>query len=121
VFCPRCGTANPDGTAFCSACGFQLAAGGSPISNPSFSLNAPTGERALLAAFLNLFFGIGYLYLGYRKVVGAPAIAFVLIALVIYIFLGVFSAGFGTVLLAVLFAIDGWQKGSGGKGFISAE
>lgn len=81
------------------------------------------GERKnpWLAAFLNLFFGLGYVYLGEKKVLGAPTIVFVVLALVIFIVLGVFTAGIVSFIFAILLAVDGYQKGSGGKGYISAE
>jgi hypothetical protein len=81
----------------------------------------PQGKSALVAAVLNLFFGLGYLYLGYNKVLGVPAIVFVVLALVIYLIVGVFTIGIVTFIFAILLFVDGWQKGSGQKGFISAE
>jgi hypothetical protein len=79
------------------------------------------GKSALVAAVLNLFFGLGYLYLGYKKVLGVSAIVFVVLALVIYLIVGVFTLGIVSFIFAILLAVDGWQKGSGQKGFISAE
>lgn len=52
---------------------------------------------------------------------GAPTIVFVVLALVIFIVLGVFTAGIVSFIFAILLAVDGYQKGSGGKGYISAE
>lgn len=122
MFCPKCGTQNPDGATFCSNCGARLTAEAVPAS-PSAPSPAPgsTGKSAPLAAFLNLFFGLGYLYLGYQKVLGVPAIAFVLLCIVIYAVLGLFTIGLASLILAILFAVDGWQKASGGKGFINAQ
>jgi hypothetical protein len=74
-----------------------------------------------IAAFLNLFFGLGYVYLGTRKVLGVPTIAFVILALLLDIILGIFTLGIASFLFAILLAVDGWQKANGGKGFISAE
>jgi hypothetical protein len=85
------------------------------------SPGAVQGKSAIVAAVLNLFFGLGYLYLGYKKVLGVPTIVFVVIVLVIYPILGVFTIGIGTFIFAILLFVDGWQKGSGQKGFISAE
>jgi hypothetical protein len=48
-------------------------------------------------------------------------IVFVVLALVVYLLLGVFSAGIVPFVLGIMLAVDGWQKGSGQKGFISAE
>jgi hypothetical protein len=79
------------------------------------------GKSPVVAAVLNLFFGLGYLYLGYKKVLGVQTIIFVVLALVIYFIVGLFSLGIVPFILAILLAVDGWQKGSGQKGFISAE
>jgi len=122
VFCPKCGAQNADGAAFCNSCGASLAAATPPMGTPTSSPPAegPKGKSAIVAAFLNLFFGIGYLYLGYQKILGVPAIVFVLVSVLIYFVLGLFTFGLASVILAILFAVDGWQKASGGKGYISA-
>jgi uncharacterized membrane protein YvbJ len=127
VFCPRCGAQNADGAAFCYSCGNKLD-GAAPVSSmsPAQSSGMPSpgtvqGKNALVAAVLNLFFGLGYLYLGYKKVLGVPAIVFVVLVLVIYFVVGLFTLGIVTFILAIMLAVDGWQKGSGQKGFISAE
>jgi hypothetical protein len=88
-----------------------------------------SGKSPLGAAVLNFFFGLGYVYLGAKKVLGVKTIAFVVIAFILryiafyllYILLGIFTAVIVSVIIAILFAVDGWQKGKGGKGFISAE
>jgi hypothetical protein len=127
VFCPRCGAQNADGAAFCYSCGNKLD-GAAPVSSmsPAQSSGMPSpgtvqGKNALVAAVLNLFFGLGYLYLGYKKVLGVPAIVFVVLVRVIYFVVGLFTLGIVTFILAIMLAVDGWQKGSGQKGFISAE
>jgi hypothetical protein len=81
----------------------------------------PQKKSAFIAAFLNLFWGLGYVYLGYKRVLGVPAIVFVILAIVLYIIIGFLSIGIGALIVAILLAVDGWQKGSGGKGFINAE
>jgi hypothetical protein len=86
-----------------------------PSSNPY------AGKSAVVAAVLNLFFGVGYLYLGTKKVLGLSTIVFVILALVLEIILGIFTIGILSFVFAVLLAVDGWQKANGGKGFISAE
>jgi uncharacterized membrane protein len=35
MFCPQCGTENPDGTAFCANCGTTLGAAAAPTSAPT--------------------------------------------------------------------------------------
>jgi hypothetical protein len=85
--------------------------------------SVPLGSRKspLVAGFLNLFFGIGYLYLGYKKVLGLPALLFVLVALVIFILLGTYTVGLLSFVLAILLAYDGYVKANGEKGYISTE
>jgi hypothetical protein len=79
------------------------------------------GKSPVVAAVLNFFFGLGYLYLGYKKVLGVPTIVFVVLALVIYFIVGLFTIGILPFILAIVLAFDGWQKGNGQKGFINAE
>ncbi len=75
----------------------------------------------MIAAVLNLFFGLGYVYLGYRSVLGVPTVVFVLVALIVFIILGAFSGGVASFVLAVVLAVDGWQKADGKKGFVAAQ
>jgi len=74
-----------------------------------------------IAAVLNLLFGLGYWYLGYRTVFGVPTTVFVILALIVYIVVAVFTAGIVSVLIALLLAYDGYRKANGQKGFIPAE
>jgi hypothetical protein len=95
--------------------------GPTPTVPPASGRQSVPSKSAGLAAFLNLFFGLGYVYLGYRRVLGVPTIVFVILTLVVYFLIGIFSIGLATLVLAILLAIDGYQKGQGHKGFISAE
>jgi len=74
-----------------------------------------------LAAILNLILGIGYLYLGYRKVLGLPTILFVFVVLVIDVVVGFFTLGLVPIILALPFAYDGYVKARGEKGYVSTE
>jgi hypothetical protein len=128
VFCSKCGAQNADGAAFCSNCGASLSAASQPASmgpapggQGGPTSNQYAGKNPWIAAFLNLFFGLGYVYLGTKKVLGLNTVLFVLLALVIQIILGVFTVGILSFVFAILLAVDGWQKASGGKGFIGAE
>lgn len=85
------------------------------------SSNMSTGKSPVVAAIANLFWGLGYVYLGKKKVLGVPTIGFVAGAFIVYIILGLFTAGILTLICAIVLAVDGYQKGSGGKGFIGAE
>ena len=127
VYCTKCGSQNPDDAAYCFKCGNKVltasetSAGPVQASTPAAASQHPAqGKSAVLAALLNLFFGLGYVYLGFSKVLGVPTIVFVVLVLVVYILIGVATLGIITLILAILFAVDGYQKGKGSKGFISA-
>jgi len=128
MFCTKCGAQNADGAAFCSSCGANLSATPqTPSTGPtSWSQGTPqfsqsTRKNPWIAAFLNLIFGLGYVYLGTRKVLGMSTVLFVLLVLLLDVILGIFTAGLASFVVAVVLAVDGWQKASGGKGFINAE
>jgi hypothetical protein len=127
MFCQSCGAENADDAVYCRSCGAQLQVAGArppgtmPGSSPYYSAPRPPAKSPVVAAILNLFFGIGYWYLGYRKVLTVPTTIFIIIALIIYLILGIFTFGILELLLAIILAIDGYQKGQGQKGFIAAE
>lgn len=75
----------------------------------------------MIAAILNLFFGIGYLYLGYKKVVGLPTILFVVVMLVIQLVVGFFTFGLLSLLIAIFLAYDGFVKANGKRGYLGTE
>jgi uncharacterized membrane protein YvbJ len=129
VFCSECGAPNPDEASFCGKCGNPLRNPSSATppqqSQPAYTA-APTvslGNRKdpVLAGVLNLFIGIGYLYLGYRKVFGLSTLLFVFVLLLVYILLGILSFGLLPLILAVLLAYDGYVKAKGEKGYVSTE
>lgn len=129
MFCTKCGAQNADGAAFCQSCGSKLDATSQSAPAPAGSPEGPAtstsvsvqGKSPLVAAVLNFFFGAGYLYLGFKRVLGVPTAVFVVLALIVYIGLGFYTIGIVTLVLAILLAVDGWQKGNGEKGFITAE
>ncbi len=127
MYCTNCGSQNPDDAGYCFKCGNKLvtsATAPSQVQTPSpppASQNPAQGKSAVLAAFLNLFFGLGYVYLGYSKVLGVPTIVFVVLALVVYILIGVATLGIVTLIVAILLAVDGYEKGKGKKGYISTQ
>ena len=49
------------------------------------------------------------------------AILFVIIMLIVFAIVGTFTLGLVELVIAVILAIDGYQKGQGQKGFIGAE
>jgi len=128
MFCPKCGTENPNDATYCQKCGNALQTtnlGSQPpssSSSPSYSQNPQSAAKSpIIAAVLNLFFGVGYFYLGYRKVLGLQTIVSVILIFVLCVIIGYFTLGIGPVIIIVVLAIDGYQKGKGQKGFISAE
>jgi hypothetical protein len=85
---------------------------------------APTmagAKNRFVAAILNLFWGIGYLYLGYKKIFGLQTILFVIVVFIIDIVLSIFGLGIVSLILVLVLAYDGYVKAKGKKGFISAE
>jgi hypothetical protein len=130
MFCPKCGTQNQDGSAFCVNCGNrfgQVAPPTEPTTQPSsqpFAIPPPSGEKnPVLAAILNFLFpGIGYWYWGYRKVVTLPPVLlFILVIVVEYaIWYFLLYAGIILLLINVFFAYDLWVKTTGQRGWIEA-
>lgn len=82
---------------------------------------SPQDGNPLLAAILNLFFGLGYAYLGYNKVMGVQTIVFQVLMIIVYFLAGLVTVGFVSLVIAILLAVDGYQKAAGLKGYISAE
>ena len=129
MFCSKCGASNSDDASFCGKCG-------NPLRNPSDAMSTqqsqpayvtpppvPQGNRKdpIIAGFLNLFIGLGYLYLGYRKVFGLPTILFVIVLFLVDILVGIFTLGLVPLILAILLAYDGYVKAKGDKGYINTE
>jgi uncharacterized membrane protein YvbJ len=123
VYCPKCGAQNDDTATFCASCGAPLPqSAATPAQSSLPPSQAPVASRsAIVAAIANLFWGLGYLYLGYKKVLGIPSIGFVAVMFILYVVLGFFTFGILSLLIAIALAIDGYQKGSGQKGFVDAQ
>jgi zinc-ribbon domain len=126
VFCSSCGASNPDDAAFCNKCGAALArptAPPIPVPQvaPAESGLPPGGRNPWVAAILNLVIGIGYLYLGYRKVLGLPTILFVVVTLLVEVVLGFFTFGLLSLVAAIFLAYDGFVKAKGERGYLGTE
>jgi hypothetical protein len=94
------------------------------VSEGGFSAPASqtaVGKNPFVAAILNLFWGIGYLYLGYKKVLGLQTILFVIVFFIIDVVIGIFTFGIISLILSLVLAYDAYIKAKGKKGFISAE
>jgi hypothetical protein len=129
VFCGKCGASNSDDASFCGKCGNSLRST-SDVTPPQQSQPAnvtpppvPQGNRKdpVIAGVLNLFIGLGYLYLGYRKVFGLSTILFVIVYFLVDIVLAFFTLGLVPLILAILVAYDGYVKAKGEKGYVSTE
>ena len=76
-------------------------------------------KSPIIAAILSFFlFGVGYLYLGYKKVLGIPTILFVVIVLVVYIIIGAFTFGLLELVVGIVLAYDGYGKAKGKRGVL---
>lgn len=129
MFCSKCGASNTDEAQFCKACGNPLKSPSdqTPLQQAQPSpVSAPPGQPGdkkspVVAAILNLFIGLGYVYLGYRKVLGLPTLLFVFAVLIIQILLTILTFWLLPLVIAVLMAYDGYVKAEGQRGLVSAE
>jgi len=114
---------------FCGKCDNPLknasSATPSQQSQPAYASRPPVqqGNRksSIVAGFLNLFIGLGYLYLGYRKVFGLPTILFVIIVFLVDVLLTRLTFGLVPLIIAILLAYDGYVKARGEKGYVDTE
>lgn len=121
MYCQKCGASNPDGATFCAACGASLQAAPGPTAYSPGPVAAQR-KNAIVAALLSFFlFGVGYLYLGYRKVLGIQTILFVILVLIVYIILGFFTFGLLEFIIGIILAYDSYVKAKGQRGLLGAE
>lgn len=129
MFCSKCGASNSDDASFCGNCGNSLRNPSDTMppqqSQPAYPTPppGPQGNRKdpIVAGILNLFIGLGYLYLGYRKVFGLPTILFVIVVFLVDILLTGLTLGLAPLILAILLAYDGYVKAKGEKGYVNTE
>jgi hypothetical protein len=120
MYCPKCGADNAEGAAYCTSCGASLAVAPATVQPPSTAAAAQPTKSPILAAILNFLFGLGYVYLGYHRVMGLQAVGFVMVMVLAYFLLGIFTLGIVSLVIAILLAVDGYQKALGQKGFVTA-
>jgi uncharacterized membrane protein YvbJ len=119
MYCPKCGASNQNDATFCSSCGETLMVAHVGSVPPS---NQVSRKSPIIAAILNfLLFGVGYLYLGYKKVLGIQTIFFVVLVFIVYIIIGVFTFGLLELLIGIVLAYDGYVKAKGERGILGAE
>ena len=90
---------------------------------PAYPPANPVQRKSpIIAAILSFFlFGVGYLYLGYKKVLGIPTILFVVIVLVVYIIIGAFTFGLLELVVGLVLAYDGYVKAKGERGVLGTD
>jgi len=119
LYCPKCGASNQDDATFCTSCGSSLTA--APVG-AVLPPNPVERKSPIIAAILNFFlFGVGYLYLGYKKVLGLSTILFVVLVLIVYIIIGVFTFGLLELVIGIILAYDGYVKAKGERGYLGTD
>lgn len=144
MYCPECGDKNDDGATFCGNCGSPLPSSPSSMraipqqSYPPAQPSSPqqqsypptqpptiqTSKSGVLGAILNFLFpGLGYWYLGYRKVLGIhPALFLIWIwvaeALISYL---ISILSFLSLLISLFVAYDAYVKATGKPGWVRTE
>jgi uncharacterized membrane protein YvbJ len=119
VYCPKCGAYNSDDATYCASCGYSLKAAPPGYTQPLYPSQR---KEPIIAALLNFFlFGIGYLYLGYRKVMGISTVVFVIVIFIVYILVGFFTFGLLELVLGIFLAYDGYVKAKGERGYLGTE
>ena len=119
MYCPKCGASNQNDATFCSSCGETLIV--APVGSVPPSSQV-WRKSPIIAAILNFFlFGVGYLYLGYKKVLGIQTIFFVVLVFIVYIIIGAFTFGLLELVIGIVLAYDGYIKAKGERGILGAE
>jgi hypothetical protein len=119
LYCPKCGASNQDDATFCSSCGNSLTTATLGSVPPPRSVER---KSPIIVAILNFFlFGIGYLYLGYRRVLGFPTILFVVLVLIVYFIIGIFTFGLLELVIGIVLAYDGYVKAKGERGYFGTD
>jgi hypothetical protein len=144
MYCPECGDKNDEGATFCGNCGNPLTSSPSsmravpqqrypptqPSSLPqsSYPPTPPppiqTNKSGVLGAVLNFLFpGLGYWYLGYRKVLGIHPVLFLIgiwiVEVVIFYLIPTLSLL--SLLISLVVAYDAYVKAKGKPGWINAQ
>jgi zinc-ribbon domain len=118
MYCPKCGAPNSDSAVYCASCGNTLRAAPAGYVGPT----GYQRKEPIIAALLNFFlFGIGYIYLGYRKIMGISTILFVILLLILYILGGLFLLGLLDLIVGLVIAYDGYVKAQGERGILGAD
>lgn len=125
MFCPKCGTQNPDNAAFCSKCGNNLRAGAAPNMGPgpqpqmnmrpAPGVSQGTGLQKNVAALLSYIFGwlsgLIFYFVETDRFVRLHAMQSILISVpltVIYLILALIPISIYSWGLLTVFAIIRW-------------
>ncbi len=126
TFCPKCGVENKDNANFCITCGSSLSAGGS-INDPNRGYSIQQAKNRdkspIIAVLLNFFiaWGIGYWYLGIKKVFGLPWYSLIITQFFLGFIMGYLGLSFIVFLLLVIniaLAYDVYEKALSKPGFV---
>jgi len=125
AFCPKCGAENKDNANFCIKCGNTLSIGEQiiePTHGYSMQQASNQGKSPVVPVLLNFFiiWGLGYWYLGIKKVFGVPWYMLFVAQIFVYI-LAVATAGIFFViglLINIALAYDVYQKAMLKPGFV---
>ena len=127
TFCSKCGADNKENAKFCVKCGNSLPLGAEPIRQSPEYPNAQretikTKKSHVIAILLNLViaWGLGYWYLGIKKVWELPWYSLFIVELLL-VFLVLNVEGFNIIFILLNFALayDVYQKAVSKHGFVS--
>ena len=131
MYCPKCGNKNDEGATFCVNCGNSLPSSTSSMRaapQQSYPSTQPptvgTSKSGVLGAILNFFLpGLGYWYLGYRKVLGIHPVLFLIMIWIVEAVIAFFISSLGilSLLISLFVAYDVYVKAKGKTGWVSAE
>lgn len=144
MYCPKCGDQNEEGATFCGNCGNPLPSSPSNVSAvpqqtyPQAQPSPPpqqtyppiqpstiqTSKNGILSAVLNFLFpGLGYWYLGYRRILGIHPVLFLIGIWIVeaVIFYLIPTLSLLCLLIALFVAYDAYVKAKGKPGWINAK
>lgn len=134
IFCSSCGAENKDGANFCMKCGNSLSlekqnvnsSTTSSINHQEVQQTVKYGKNPVVAVLLNffLFWGLGYWYLGIKKIYGLPWYALIGVQFLIgIIFFGSESSLILliSIVVNISLAYDVYQKALSKPGFVPVE
>lgn len=129
VFCSECGAKLEEDALFCTECGTALTSikRGIVIHRATVRQEKSAG----IAAISNfLIWGVGYYYLGIKRVSGLPWFILTILVIILNIIYFMYFMRYGeynivilllAIVVSIVLAIDAYQKAEGRPGFIPSE